>query len=287
MSGADALSTTLDRVVAAVRQSRRYSGIDEAVIRRSAARALLEARGQVNDAIKRTKRQLHQVYGAYAGVAHRYDRLLSRLTQAHAEGRDEFLAELRRIMALHASTRERLLYLEDFYSALFARVGPVTSILDVGCGLNPLAAPWMRLSHDAVYTAVEIEASLAAFVGDCLDLMAVRARSLVSDAIASPPQDTVDLALVLKLAPCLEQQQRGAAGDLIGSLRARFVAVSFPVRSLGGRGKGMHANYARVFEQMAGREQWNAEEIAVRGELLYLITKVSSSSAGGDGGPIA
>jgi 16S rRNA (guanine(1405)-N(7))-methyltransferase len=176
-------------------------------------------------------------------------------------------------MAVHASTRERASHVDELYRRLFERVGLVASVVDIGCGLNPLAIPWMRLSADAVYIAVDIEKSLTAFVAQCLELMPVQGRAMVADAISAPPREPVDLALVLKMVPCLEQQQRGAGADLVNALDARHVVVSFPVRSLGGRGKGMHENYAKLFEELARQYHWRAEAVPVPGELLYVITK--------------
>ena len=279
MSPRPAFPTAIAGVVAAVRQSKRYGRIDESVVRRCASQAMAVAGHRPHDAIKRTKRYLHQVYGAYVGAAPRYDRLLSRLRQARAGDPASLAVELRRVMRLHASTRERVEHLEEFYEALFSHVGPVRSILDVGCGLNPLAVPSMRLLPDGVYTAVDIEPALVAFVGSCLDMLSVRAHARVSDAVSNPPDEDADLALLLKMLPCLEQQQRGAGADLIRGLRVKRVAVSFPIRSLGGRAKGMHASYARMMEEMVQRERWTAREIPVRGELLYLLTK-STPGAG-------
>ena len=61
-------------------------------------------------------------------------------------------------MARHASTRERLSILDEFYPTLFGDLPPVNSVLDLACGLNPLALPWMGLAPDAVYHACDIYA---------------------------------------------------------------------------------------------------------------------------------
>jgi 16S rRNA (guanine(1405)-N(7))-methyltransferase len=274
MNPPDEAPPLVDLVVSAARQSKRYARIDEAVVRRCAAEAVVAARGRLPDAIKRTKRCLHQVYGAYVGISPRYDRLLTRLREARrGDGGERLARELRSVMAVHASTRERVPHLDRFYAALFDRVGTVRSVLDAGCGLNPLAAPWMRLAPGATYTAVDIDSELVGFVGACLELIGVQARPLVSDIVSGPLPHEADLALLLKMVPCLEQQRRGAGAEAIRGLRARHVAVSFPIRSLGGRGKGMPATYARLFSEMVARERWTAEEIAAPGELLYLITK--------------
>jgi 16S rRNA (guanine(1405)-N(7))-methyltransferase len=266
-------SNTIDDVVVAIRASSRYRHLDDTLIRRLAAQALVSSRGAVPEAIKRTKRHLHQVYGAYVNAKPRYERLLVRLREAHVAGTDAFRHELQAVMGAHASTRERVPNLEAFYAALFARVGAVTSIVDVGCGLNPLAIPWMALPAGGRYTAIDVDAALVSFVAGCLQWMPVTGQAIVADVVANPPRDPSDLALMLKMLPCLERQGRDAGVAVMRALNVKTIAVSFPVRSLGGRGKGMRENYGRAFEDVARREGWAAEPVAVPGELLYVVTK--------------
>ena len=62
---------------------------------------------------------------------------------------------------------------------------------------------------------------------------------------AELPEERFDLALVFKLLPLL-----GLDGyDLLGRVRAGFVAVSFPTRTLSGRSVGMERNYSSAFEE--------------------------------------
>jgi 16S rRNA (guanine(1405)-N(7))-methyltransferase len=262
-----------DDVVQAVRRSKRYTRIDESVVRRIAGRAVESSRGRVADAIKRTKRQLHQIHGAYLDSVPRYGRLLDRVRAAEAEGPEPLRLELRRLMALHASTRERADSVDQFYGALFDRIGEVTSVLDIGCGLNPLAAPWMRLSPGCTYTAIDIDSELVAFDVACLEIFGVRAAGVVHDVVAQPPRQEADVALALKMLPCLDQQQRNAGLGVIRALCVPVVAVSFPVTSLGGRSKGMRENYAKAFEEQVRVERWDVEKVDVPGELLYVVRK--------------
>ena len=53
----------------------------------------------------------------------------------------ELKSACRDILTLHSSTRERLPILDRFYRAVFEITGQPASILDLGCGLNPLACP--------------------------------------------------------------------------------------------------------------------------------------------------
>src|SRR5687767_1641323 len=124
-------------VFARVLRSRRYGTVAPEVVARLAAEEAPKARN-LAEAEKRTKRRLHQIVGAYT-VEPAYDRLLASLRAAHAAGPAAFRQACATTMQQHASTRERLPILEHFYRDIFALTGPPASLLDIGCGLNPLA----------------------------------------------------------------------------------------------------------------------------------------------------
>ena len=50
-------------------------------------------------------------------------------------------------MGYHSSTRERLPILEQFYARALADIPPARVVLDLACGLNPLALAWMPLGE--------------------------------------------------------------------------------------------------------------------------------------------
>jgi 16S rRNA (guanine(1405)-N(7))-methyltransferase len=81
----------------------------------------------------------------------------------------------------------------------------------------------------------------------------------------------VDLAFVLKTLPCLEQVNADASQGLLAGLKARYIAVSYPVASLSGRAKGMPDQYRANFLAMADEQGWQVEELAITGELVFLI----------------
>ena len=49
------------------------------------------------------------------------------------------------ILARHDSTRERIPYLSEFYEAILEIAQTPRIILDLACGLNPFALPFMGL----------------------------------------------------------------------------------------------------------------------------------------------
>ncbi|HIG3790825.1 TPA: RmtH family 16S rRNA (guanine(1405)-N(7))-methyltransferase, partial [Klebsiella pneumoniae] len=95
----------------------------------------------------------------------------------------------------------------------------------------------------------------------------------LQDVLCAPPAEAGDLALIFKLLPLLEREQAGSAMALLQSLNTPRMAVSFPTRSLGGRGKGMEANYAAWFEGGLPAEFEIEDKKTIGTELIYLIKK--------------
>ncbi len=258
----------LEDVVEGVLASRRYRSVHPATIRRL-ARPHLSLKPA--EALKRTKRALHQIFGAYVPQPPRYARLLAALDEA--QGDDARRDVLRRAMAQHASTRERLDHFEAFFGAIGEHIGTPASVLDVACGLQPLACPWWALPPGTPYHAWDIDVALVEFVGACLQRLGMQPSAAAVDLLEVPRWPTTDVALVLKTLPCLEQQQPGASEALLDAIPAPRVVVSFPTRSLGGRAKGMGRTYAQGFEAVLAQRAWSAHCTEVGPELIYVIDR--------------
>lgn len=262
----------LEALVTAVRSSRKHRHICPGVVRRVGA-GKLAAHPGLKKAIKATKRKLHQVGAAYLPRTMLYSRWLGELREAAQSGGEKGLREAcARIMAHHASTRERLPILGRFYRATLSELAPVRSVLDVGCGLHPLAIPWMPLAQGASYFAVDMYADLVGFLGEFMALVEVRGRAEALDVLGPLPSEEVELAFLLKTLPCLEQLEPGVGRRLIESIPARHLLVSFPVRSLGGRQRGMLASYEARFREVA-REDWAVRRLVFDAELTFLVSK--------------
>jgi 16S rRNA (guanine(1405)-N(7))-methyltransferase len=82
-----------------------------------------------------------------------------------------------------------------------------------------------------------------------------------------------DLALVLKTIPCLEQVDKTAGQQILENLPARYLLVSFPGRSLGGRAKGMIENYEAHFRNLIKGKDWKLQRFEFQSELAFLIDK--------------
>lgn len=264
------MMSDLDKLVTAVSQSPKYQHVSPALIRRVAA-AELAKRRSYKEALKATKNKLHQVGGAYQDTKIDYDWALARMEEASrqdAETQREILFE---VMRLHTSTRERLPILDRFYAETLAGLPPIHSVLDVACGLNPLARAWMPLADQATYLATDIYEDMMRFLGDYFRLAGIPGRAEVRDAAAEPPTEPVDLVLLLKTLPVLAQIDKTAVPRLLDSLQASYLLVSFPAKSLGGRQKGMAENYEAQFAGWIEGRGWDVEKFSFESELAFLV----------------
>jgi 16S rRNA (guanine(1405)-N(7))-methyltransferase len=257
-------------IVERVLRSSRYREIDRALLGRLAAEELPRARN-ADDAVKRVKRRLHQAVGAFRGA-----RIPAAMAEAWIGDRAgaAFRAACADALRAHASTRERIPHLEAFYAGVWSHAGVPRRLLDLGCGLGPLALPWMGLPTDSLYLASDVDRRPLATVDAFLELVGQPHRVEVRDLVTNPPTDAADVALLLKLVTTLDRQDPNAATRLVRGLDVAHAVVSFPARSLGGRGKGMERTYRNRLERLVadvGRVH-DVAETSIPNELTFVLT---------------
>lgn len=278
---ADDTQRSIEVIVQRVGLSRRYRGVDPHVISR-VARGVLPQSSSLADAEKRTKRRLHQMFGAYTGVPE-YARHLIAIQHAWRGDLHDpaFRDACRAALGSHASTRERLPLLDRFYSSIWTHTGLPTHVLDLACGLHPLTLPWMGLPLTVRYDASDIDQPLLSLVDGFFDLLNVPHEVSIADLAADTPLTfpRADVAFVLKTVPPLDQQQPTAAARLLRTLPARHIVLSFPTRSLGGHSRGMQQSYRaraeRLLEECADVVADHAV-ITFPGELVYIVTRANA-----------
>lgn len=263
----------LEALVAEVQSSPRYRAIHPGLVRRIAAQELAKGR-KAKETVKAVRNKLHQVGGAYQEVSIDYAKLTGELAGLPTRLDNPALqAFCRRAMQQHVSTRERLPILEQIFSQALAPLAPVASLLDLACGLNPLALPWMPLAADAPYYACDIYSDQVAFLNRFLAHTGRPGRADLCDLTAELPVQPVQVALLLKTIPCLEQVDKTIGQRLLDGIPAEHMLVSFPVASLGGRGKGMLENYEAHFMQLTAGRGWRIRRFDFSSELAFLVSR--------------
>jgi 16S rRNA (guanine(1405)-N(7))-methyltransferase len=279
------VSVDVDAICTALRSSRKYCHVAPAVLERIARDESRHAR-DVDDAVDHAKRRLHQVFAAFVSSREldRAEKLVESLeprrdaaareSDASRDGagsRELVESCARRLLALHASTRERLATFETLYARVWSVTGAPSRLLDLGCGFHPFALPWMGLASGAHYHAVDLDGRLLELVGRYLRAVGREHTVDALDLVEIPPLPRADVAFAMKLLPTLERQRDGAASSLLSRLDARFVVLSFPTASLAHRQRGMRDNYDRFARDLVAKRGTIAAEFDLTGEIVKVV----------------
>lgn len=223
-------SDVTDPVVARVLTSRKYRGLDPVFVARLVAEVRVHARSD-KEAVQWTKRRLQQAVGAF--TSGRPAVALARTREALEADPDDRSA-LVAAMGSHSSSAERVAHLDAVADLLSSWVGRPASVLDLACGLGPLATPWLDLAAGCRYWCCDVDLgvvdglrALAPFLP--VDLTA-ETVDLVADTITRP----AEVALALKAVTTLDQQRPGRSAVVLAALRCPDVVISVPSQSLSG-----------------------------------------------------
>jgi 16S rRNA (guanine(1405)-N(7))-methyltransferase len=270
-----------DPLLQQVKGTSKYAALADDVVIAAIASAR-RGGGREADVVKRARRKLHQVSGAFLDAADR-KRALARLGEAADAPDDErWRALLVAAMGVHSSTAERIDELPALWEGIRAAVGPIGSVLDLGCGLGPLMLPWSGLPPDVRWLGIDVDEVVCAAVSRALAARHPGVEVRAADARSAAVSEAFDLALLLKLVPTLDQLEPGSGAALVARVPAQAVALSFPSRTLGGRNVGMVERYdAAAAAMLAGWERLGT--ISLGAERVHLARRRDTQP--GCGGP--
>ncbi len=135
------------------------------------------------------------------------------------------------LLKTHSSTKERL----DFYPELRKIISSlnISSILDIGCGLNPIALASLGVE----YYAFDIKEDDVKLVNEYFDLNNINGLAFIEDIaslnIAHLPE--ADLCLLFKILDIIPDKNHKIAGKIISELKCRYFLISFSTKTLSGR----------------------------------------------------
>ncbi len=263
---------TVQAVVAAVKQSKKYRDTGEETIRQLAVEAVQEHK-KAKPAEKAVRRRLHSIMAPYLGDPD-YTAAGQLLTDVFVAGDEATIrSACRDLMYTHLSTRERLPILDTFYRDIFAVTGPPRRLLDIACGLNPLAFPWMGLPAAGTdFIAYDIHEPRVDFLNHYFMLQGLPPLAYVKDVAVGAPAEAGDVALFLKEMPRFERNYPGHGRALLAALDCRWLVVSFPTISTHG-GRNLTNRYREFFHQLIDGSGWPVTELLFDTELVFCAEK--------------
>jgi 16S rRNA (guanine(1405)-N(7))-methyltransferase len=272
-SETDLENKQLDQLVESILQNRKYRELDipkETVmdlIQREMDSGLDE-----KTMVKNVRKKMHNIIAPYLGDPN-YSEAITWLETAYiSKNTDAIKQTCIQILSQHASTRERVSYLKDFYQQLFNLIGKPGSILDLACGLNPISLPWMELPMETEYHAYDIHTPRVKFINQFLILAGRQPLAEVRDILVNPPALKADVVFFFKEAHRLEQRRKGANRDLWQSLNVNMLLVSLPINSLNGQ-HDLSGQMRRLVENAIRGLSWSSQEIIIGNELVFCIHK--------------
>lgn len=272
------METLLEHLMVEIRQMHKYRGLEvpRATVEDLLLQELPRQRSE-KAAIRAVREKLHNIVAPYLGDPD-YPAAMAALETAFAS-RDQ--ASIRQvcveIMQAHASTRERIPYLDEFYDRVFAVTGRPATILDLACGLHPLGWLWMSLPPETRYLAYDLHQPRLALIRRFFELVGVRGEVIHDDILVHPPQVRAEVAFFLKEAHRFEQRQRGCNRAFWLALPARWLVVSLPASSLTGK-NDLADRQRRLVARMLTGLDWSVQEITVGSELVFVINKLNKES---------
>lgn len=259
----------MEALIKTIKEKKEFSALSEAFVKEKAEaylnehpreKAALEKNGyherskEFKAVVKGVRAGMREVYGVFQKEStEKRRRLLTAFIDAKGHGAR--LAALDRLLGSHQSTRERKHHYKELYARLFEE-RPARGVLDLGCGLNPLAYGW--LPGSPTYECCDISEEDMALINEYFKGEGIEGRAwecdlLKPEAQAALSKTEADTVLMLKVVDTLESQRRdvtkGLIETLLGNTNVRRIIISFPQRSIGGRvfRKGNQENWFTRF----------------------------------------
>ena len=265
--------TSVDALLAKIQSSRKYQelGVPEETLRDLLEQELAR-HAKPAEALKSARAKLHNIMAPYLGDPD-YTQAAEDLRQAFANGPEAVKATCAEILRQHDSTRERLAYLDDFYAGIRSVCAQPHSVLDLACGLNPFALPWMGLPADCRFHAYDIHPARVALLNEFLRLSGHEPLAEVRDVLVRPPEIEADAAFLFKEAHRMEKRQKGCNRGLWAVLKVKYLFVSLPNRSLDGR-RDLRERMRALVEGSIDPQDWAERgELDFPGETVYWMRK--------------
>ena len=153
----------------------------------------------------------------------------------------------------------------------FKRAGKPKTVLDIGCGLNPLSFP----DRDATLIGVDVDRALCTAVEEYFSIAGIEGECRIVDArgmdqIKKLPK--ADIALAFKLLELLEKKQgHKISENLILALPAKWIIASFP--TVTSSGAPMRQPRRAWIELMLKRLKLDYSTFTIPNEIFYVIRK--------------
>ena len=273
----------LDNLLILIKRKKEFSNIDNGVIIQQIEKALskdsslldkiiIGKKAPQKELMKMIRAELHRINGSFnvdfehrKKIMHDY---LGTFDKAH----------IVKLLETHSSTKERASIYENLYSNIFDITGGPVSILDLGCGINPVSSVFMK--HDGLdYLACDISEDILELNDMFFKTQdRINGETKIINLFDAPKKDIFkevdlfDVCFLFKVLDVIEQSKsHKISEEIIRVVPADWVVVSFPKTTVSG--KKMNFPYRGWFDQMLRRLGFMSKILEYENEIFYIIKK--------------
>jgi hypothetical protein len=177
--------------------------------------------------------------------------------------------KIQELLRTHSSTEERI----HFYQKLkrIIRSLNVKSVLDLGCGINPIALA----DKNTIYYAADINQSDLDLINIYFKKNKIKGKIFYYNLKnIKPDLPKADLCLLLKVLDVLEEKGHKIAEKIIKNISCKYFLVSFPTKTLS-KAPMKHPQRGWI-ERLLTRLEYKFNLIKSKNEIFYLVEKTSS-----------
>jgi 16S rRNA (guanine(1405)-N(7))-methyltransferase len=178
-----------------------------------------------------------------------------------------------KIQGFHTSSKERVSFIASLYSTIFSITGIPNSILDIACGYNPFAIPFMSLNNSPKYYAQDIDNYEIELINVFFEKIGIQPNAKCTDIMIDIPEIETDIAFLFKTLPVLEQQEKKYSSLLLNKLKSKYIVVSFPTKTLCGKRIGMSTHYEEFINNISTELNYKYQKLTFVNEDFYIIKK--------------
>jgi 16S rRNA (guanine(1405)-N(7))-methyltransferase len=211
--------------------------------------------------VKKVRADLRRSFGAFNNPKIDRNKLIEK---------NEFI----KIIKSHLSSKERLPYYKEIYNKIFGNIKKPVSIIDLGCGMNPLSSEFMNVLPKN-YLALDINADDLNIIKKYFEKKKINGKIRVFDASKLSNyifNETYDFCFAFKLFEILEtSKSHKLTEDIILRIPSKAIVASFSTRTLSGA--PMSRKRRIWFEVMAKRLGYKSELFEAKNEIFYILKK--------------
>ncbi len=226
-----------------------------------------ERSSSYKELIKRVRKKLHHSCGMF---------------QLSIDKKKEFLRKKKwdELLNIHRSTRERLSFYPELYEKIFRITSKPKSVLDLGCGLNPLSFKYMNIDKSVHYLASDVNKGDLSIVEEFFEDKNIDGETRAIDLTNILKKNVFknigffDICFIFKTLHLVDVKSgHKVVEKLVKKIPARWVIASFSTKKLSG--KNMKFERRKWFELMLERLGHDYNVLKSSNEIFYVINKNS------------